>query len=179
MTKPNTCLILGIIFVVLTWLFVGFFRDDEFYEPQLFTKYRPTFKVNFYSPVGMQDLDIDKLDPDSKAEEIAFQEFVINQHIQNNSNARLSYLPFILIQCMLTFFSFGILEKKSSIVYKWQLPIHFLVCFIFTLMWLGGLLRSDNLVYISLGGLIVFAINYGFTLLLTRKQRVHKRNEIV
>ena len=72
-TRLNIYVIIGAFFVILTWLFVGLFRDDEFYEPDLFTKYRPTLKVNFYSPIGMQDLKVDDLSSDKKAEEIALQ----------------------------------------------------------------------------------------------------------
>jgi hypothetical protein len=91
MKRPNIYIFIGIVFLILTWLFVGLYRDDEFYEPNLFTKYRPTLKVNFYSPTGMSDLTVDDLIDEKKVEEIAFQEFVIKQHIQYNSNARLWY----------------------------------------------------------------------------------------
>jgi hypothetical protein len=96
-TRPNIHIVIGIVFLILTWLFVGLYRDDEFHESSLFTKYRPTFKVNFYSPIGMQDLKIEDLNR-QKIEEIAFQEFVIERHIQSNSTARLWYVPLILIQ---------------------------------------------------------------------------------
>lgn len=173
MTRLNIYLILGIVFIILTWLFVGFFRDDEFNQPNLFTKYRPTFKVNFYSPVGMQDLELNYLSSDRKIEEIAFQEFVIKQHIQNSSDARLWYLPFILIQLTFTFFSFGYYKIKRKLVYKnWQLPAHFIICLVLTSFGLEFILYFDKLILtIILLTLLVF-INYFTLYLLTRKNRI-------
>jgi hypothetical protein len=146
MTKrPNIYIFIGTVFLILTWLFVGLYRDDEFYEPNLFTKYRPTLKVNFYSPTGMSDLTVDDLIDEKKVEEIAFQEFVIKQHIQYNSNARLWYLPFILIQLTLTFLNLGLLKIKHDLVYKkWLLPSHFISCLMFTSIALGFMLSFDQ-----------------------------------
>src|SRR5258706_3061491 len=101
--KTNVFLILGTAFLLLTWLFTGVFRDDEFYDPDLFTKYRATFKVYFSSPIGMQDMKIEDLSPNGQLEEIAFQEFVIKQEIQNNGNGHLWFMPYVLIQLTLTF----------------------------------------------------------------------------
>lgn len=170
-TRPNIYILLGTVFIILTLLFVGLFRDDEFYEPTLFTKYRPTFKVNFYSPIGMQDLKLDDLPTDRKAEEIAFQEFVMKRHIQNNSDARLWYLPFILIQMILTFLTFGILKMKRELIYKkWQLPTHFAVCLLLTSLGLGIILSIDNLLAAVFGGLLILTINYWTVVLLTRQK---------
>lgn len=163
---------MGQFFLILTWLFVGLYRDDEFYEPNLFTKYRPTFKVNFNSQTGMSDLTADDLTGDRQAEEIAFQEFVIKRHIQNNSDARLWYLPFILIQLTLTFLSFGIFKIKQDLVYKkWQLPTHFTVCFIVTSIGLAFILSFDNLLSTVIGGLLILTINYWTLLLLTKHRK--------
>ena len=143
--RPNIYILLGTVFIIFTWLFVGLFRDDEFYEPTLFTKYRPTLKVNFYSPIGMQDLKVDDLPTDRRTEEKAFQEFVMKRHVQNNSEARLCYLPFILIQLTLTFLTFGILKMKRELAYKkWQLPTHFVVCLVLTSLGIGFILSFDK-----------------------------------
>jgi hypothetical protein len=171
MKRPKIFILLGTAFIMLSWLFVGLYRDNEFYEPGLFTKYRPTFKVNFQSPIGMQDLQLNDLPPDSKIEEVAFQEFVIKQHIQNNSNARLWYLPFILIQLTLTFFSFGIITTRRSLVLKkWQLPAHFAICLIITSPGLEFILSFDNPFSTIIGGLTIMIVNYGTVVLLTRRQ---------
>ena len=177
-TRPNIYILVATVFIILTWLFVGLFRDNEFYEPKLFTKYRPTFKVNFYSPIGMQDLKIDDLPTERKTEEIAFQEFVIKRHIQNNSDAKLWYLPFILIQLTLTFLSFGILKIKRNLVYyKWQLPTHFVVCTMLTSIGLGLILSFDNLLLTIFGGLLILTINFGAIVLLTRQKSKKTENE--
>jgi hypothetical protein len=170
MTRPNIYFFLGIIFLVLTWLFVGFFRDDEFYEPKLFTKHRPTFKVNFYSPIGMQDMKLNSLPPGRKAEEIAFREFVLKQHVQYNSDARLWYLPFILIQLTLTFFSFALLKTRRNLSYKkWQLPVHFVICLLLTSLGIAFILAFDTLLLTLLVSAMVLAINYFTLVLLTRR----------
>lgn len=170
-TRPNIYILLGIVLILVTWLFVGLFRDDEFYEPTLFIKYRPTFKVNFYSPIGMQDLKLDDLQTERKVEEVAFREFVIERHIQNNSDASLWYLPSVFIQLTLTFFSFGIVKMKRDLVYKkWQLSIHFAACLILTSVGLGLILSLDSILAVVFGGLLILTINYWTVVLLTRQK---------
>ncbi len=170
-TRLNIYIIIGAFFVILTWLFVGLFRDDEFYEPDLFTKYRPTLKVNFYSPIGMQDLKVDDLSSEKKDEEIAFQEFVMKRNIQNNSDPSLWYLPYILIQLTLSFFSFGFLKMKLDLVFKkWQFFVHFAVCFISTSFGIGCILFLDNLFFAVIGGFLILIINYWTLGLLTRQK---------
>ena len=170
--RPNIYLLFGTVFLILTWIFVGLYRDDEFYEPNLFTKYRPTFKVNFYSPIGQSDLTVNDLSADKQVEEIAFQEFVIKRHIQNNSNAQLWYLPLILIQLLLTFFSLGVLKSKLDLVYKkWHFPTHFAVCLVLTSLGLGFILSFDNLFVTVFGGLLILTINYWTVVLLTRQKK--------
>ena len=170
--RPNIYILLGTVFVILSWLFVGLFRDDEFYEPNVFTKYRPTFKVNFYSPIGMQGFELKDLSPDKQIEEKAFQEFVMKQHIQNNSDARLWYLPYILIQLTLTFFCFGILKIRRHFVYKkWQLPAHFGICFILTSFGLAFILVFDNLSWTIILSPLLLAINYFTLILLTKRNK--------
>ena len=175
-TRPNIYIVLGTVFVILTWLFVGLFEDAEFYESNLFTKYRPTFKVNFYSPNGEQDIEIADMPADRKVEELAFQEFVTKRHIQNNIDVRLWYLPFILIQLTLTFFSFGIRKLNRESAYKkWQLPTHFAICILLTSIGLGFILTFDNLLFKLSGGLMIVAINYLTLILLTRRGMVRNK----
>lgn len=170
--RPNIYILLGTVFIILTWLFVGLFRDDEFYELDVFTKYRPTFKVNFYSPIGQQGLELKDLSPDKQIEERAFQEFVMKHHIQNNGDARLWYLPFILIQLTLTFFCFGILKTRRHLVYKkWQLPTHFAICFILTSLGLAFIVTFDNLSMTIILATLLLAINYLTLILLTRRYK--------
>lgn len=177
-TRPNIYILIGTVLLILTWLFVGLYRDDEFYQPNLFIKYRPTFKINFYSQTGMSDLTLNDLTADKQIEEIAFQEFVIKQHIQNNSNAPLWYLPIILIQLTLTFFSFGILQSKRDYYYKkWQLPTHFAISSLINSVGLSFILTFDNLLSTIIGGLLILTINYWTFILLTKHHKKVARNE--
>jgi hypothetical protein len=93
---------LAIICFVLLWLFVGIFRDDEFYDPYLFIKHRPTLKVHFYSPIGMTDNTLADLTAEQRYEEIAFQEFVDNRGVQNEPDGQWWFVPFLLIQLLIT-----------------------------------------------------------------------------
>jgi hypothetical protein len=168
--RPNIYILAGTIFLILTWLFVGLFRDDEFYEPMLFTKYRPTFKVMFYTPIGMQDLEIKDLPADKQPEEIAFQEFVIKQNIQNNAGARLWYLPFTLIQLTLTFMTFGVSRSKRNSVYEiWQPLTHFFICIALTTIGLAFILAFDHILLTAFLGLAILAVNYLTLVLVTRQ----------
>ena len=137
--------------------------------------------MNFYSPIGMQDFELKDLSPDKQIEEKAFQEFVMKQHIQNNSDPRLGYLPYILIQLTLTFFCFGILKIKCHLVYKkWQLPTHFAICFILTSLGLAFILTFDNLSWTIILATLLLAINYYTLILLTKgniKYEFKKVNE--
>jgi hypothetical protein len=178
MIRLNIYILLGTVFIILTWLFVGLYRDDEFYEPHLFTKYRPTIKVNFYSPIGMSDQTVKDLPEDKQVEEISFQDFVIKRHIQNNSNAQLWYLPIILIQLTLTFFSIGILKSKLELVYKkCYLPTHFAICLIITSIGLGFILSFDNLFSTVISGLLILIINYWALILLSKQGYAKNENE--
>jgi NADH:ubiquinone oxidoreductase subunit 2 (subunit N) len=127
--------------------------------------------VNFYSPTGMSDLTVNDLTGNKKVEELAFQEFVMKQHIQNNSDERLWYLPLILIQLTLTFLSFGIYKLRRHFFYKkWQLPTHFAICLILTTIGLGFILSFDNLFFSIFTGLLILTINYWTLKLLTRQR---------
>lgn len=113
-TKINSYLLFGTVFIILTWLFVGVFRDDEFYEPDIFLKYRPTFKIIFHSPVGMQDIQLHELSPDNRAEEIAFRDFVISHY----KIAHVWYIPLVLIQLTLTLLFFGYFKARHNTTFK-------------------------------------------------------------
>jgi hypothetical protein len=176
-TRLNIYLVLGTVFMLLTWLLVGLFRNGEFYEPTLFTKNRPTFKVNFYSPIGMQDLELKDLSPDGQLEEIAFQEFVVGLHQQYNADAKLWYLPLILIQLTLTFLTFGFFKPTRTIHSKmWQLPTHLATNFIVTSIGIGFMLLFDNILSTILLTSIIMAINYGTVILLTRQKSKPETN---
>ncbi|MCB9042575.1 MAG: hypothetical protein H6554_02260 [Chitinophagales bacterium] len=164
----------GLVFFILTWLFVGIYRDAEFYEPYLFIKYRPTPKIIFYSPTGMSDLTLDDLSKDKQTEEIAFQEFVYREDVWRNRIFPMPLLSLILIQLTLTLFSLGILKGKHAVTYKqWHLPIHFAIGFIPTSISICLMLTFDNLFVTIIGIFFLLAINYASLILLTKNR--HKK----
>lgn len=152
--KLNSYLIVGFGLLLMTWLFVGVSYDDEFFEPTLFTKYKPTFKVNFYSPIGQSDLTLKDLSSNQQFEEKAFQEFVKNHDGQ-------FILSGILIQLTFTFLCLGIYQLRRSVLFKiWQILTHFLLNFIITAL---GLVFILQFYQIFVGGfitVIVVTINY-------------------
>jgi hypothetical protein len=156
---------------MLTWLFTGFFRDNEYNELMIFCKYRPTFKVYFYSPVMQSDISVNDLSAKDQYEEHAFEEFVMTK--QNRISKSLWYLFCILIQLTLTLMSFGLYRLNRAVDYKiWQLPIHFLINILLTMVLIGFIVVLDKMVWsISLLGLILIS-NYLIFLLLTKKQKV-------
>lgn len=165
--KPNIYLIVGIVCLLLTWLFVGLFRDGEFDEPGLFTKHRPTFKVNFYSPTGMSDLTVNDLTEDKQVEEIAFEEFVYKR------NHQLWFLPFILIQSTLTLLIFGFYKLRQNMTFRiWQLPTHYIINVFFTILGVAFILFLDNIFMTIILMLVIIAINYLTILVLTRRKKV-------
>lgn len=113
--------LVGLLFLLLSWLFTGIYRDEEFYELNLFFKYRPTFKIWFYSPIGMEDKMFERLSSTNQKEEIAYQDFVVNHKIIYN-NSSLGLMPLLFIQCSLTHFAFGLIRNPVNF---WQSLIHF------------------------------------------------------
>ncbi len=157
-------ILLATIVSISTWMFVGIFRDDEFYEPTIFVKHRPSLKVNFYSPIGMSDLKFEDLTPVEQSELVAFDEFVVKQGIQYNSN-RLWYLPFVLVQMVLTFLTFGILNSKGNKV--WRHMLHFSICVLPSSIGLAFILAFDRMFTTVFLGFLIFAVNCFVLYLLT------------
>lgn len=171
--KFNFYILFAIVFLIVTWLFTGIFRDDEFYELSIFGKHRPTFKIYFYSPTKQSDLTLKDLSFTEQNEERAFQEFVIEQGQQYDSAPKLWYLPFILIQLTLSFMLFGIYRLKKTVNYKiWQLPIRFLINIFLTTILIVFILVLDKMVWSILLTGLIFLSNYCILLLLTTKQRI-------
>jgi hypothetical protein len=166
-------MLFGMIFLVLTCLFTGLFREDEFYELSIFTKHRPTFKIYFYSPTGQSDLTLNDLSLENQNEERAFQEFVLGQGQQNNDTPKLWYLPLILIQLTLSFLTFGLYKLRHSFDFpKWQLPTHFLTNWVFTTFPIGLILYIDKTIWTISLTCLIFLISYLNINLLTVKQRI-------
>ena len=60
-------------------LFCGVYVHDEFAENHFFIKYRPVWKWEFYSPVGMSDRKSEELSREEKIEQKYFNEFIRDQ----------------------------------------------------------------------------------------------------
>ena len=81
MRKTNwKYLVSGALLVLFAgWLYLGIYRGREFGESHLFLKHRPTFKFNFYAPLGESDFTpktFNALDPEMRYEELKYQEYV-------------------------------------------------------------------------------------------------------
>jgi hypothetical protein len=81
MRKNNCKYTVGGALVVLIagWLFLGIYHGREFTDKHLFLKHRPTFKFNFYSPLGESDgtlKTLNALNPKLGYEEMKYQEYV-------------------------------------------------------------------------------------------------------
>lgn len=60
-------------------LFCGVYIHDEFAEKIFFIKHRPTWKWEFYSPIGMSDGKIQELSEEKQIEQKYFDEFIKDQ----------------------------------------------------------------------------------------------------
>jgi hypothetical protein len=63
--------------ILSTWLWVGIVKDPEFAEYGLRVKRHPSFKVYFYTPLGMSDKTIDDLPTELQAEEHAYRRYIL------------------------------------------------------------------------------------------------------
>jgi len=123
-------------------LFCGISRDSEFYEPTIFVKHRPTFKIHFYTPTGESDMTLSDLSEEGKKEELLYKEFVQDQGVYTDNLNRLWLLPPILIQLTLTFFSF-VTARQNGINNK-RLLVHFLMNLIPTTVVVGLMLFNEK-----------------------------------
>jgi hypothetical protein len=116
---------LGLFTLLTTILSCGISRDPEFSDPAIFVKHRLTFKIHFYTPAGESDMTLSDLSEEGKKEELQYKEFVEDQKIYSDNLNRLWFLPPILIQLTVTFFSFGAV-RQNGIRFK-RLLLHFLM----------------------------------------------------
>jgi magnesium-transporting ATPase (P-type) len=168
--KPNLNLLIGLLSFLMTWSFVGVYRDAEFNEPRLFIKYKPSFKVEFYSPTGMSDLTIEDLPEPEKSEEIAYEEFVSNQY---EFRQMTSFLAFPLIQLTLTFLSFSLIKSKWKNPNYWiQLPAHFLFCLIFGFVIAVLMIQFDKLLITLLFSILILGFNIWLRVLVSGFRKI-------
>jgi hypothetical protein len=155
-----------------TILFCGISRDSEFYEPTIFVKHRPTIKIHFYTPTGESDMTLSDLSEEGKKEELLYQEFIVNQKVYTDNLDRLWFLPPILIQFMLTFFSFGIVRQNG--IKPKRLLIHFLMNLIPTTVIISLMLFNEKTWQLFGLTTIVLTINL-WTIRFAHRKAVHNK----
>jgi uncharacterized membrane protein (DUF485 family) len=176
MLQKNKLLLFGFLFLLITWLFTGIYKDDEFYEAALFTKRSPSPKAVFYSPIGMSDKDIGQLSPDKQAEENAFREQVLEANVPEQG-LFLATLPYGLIQLTLTFLFFGIYSLFSNRTFKpWHFILHFIINFFTTGIGIAAFLNALDLEGLPvtgsiLAGILVFNAFSMFIITFRRKKK--------
>lgn len=158
MLQKNKLLLFGFLFLLITWLFTGIYKDDEFYEAALFTKRSPSPKAVFYSPIGMSDKDIGQLSPNKQAEENAFREQVLEANVPEQG-VFLATLPYGLIQLTLTFLFFGVYGLFTTKLFKlWQIILHFIINFFTTGIGIAAFLNALDLEGLPVTGGIITGI---------------------
>ncbi|MNK00372.1 hypothetical protein D3C87_181560 [compost metagenome] len=163
--KKKGFLITGIISFIITWLFVGIYRDPEFQHSHFFFKYTPSFKVSFFSPIGMDDKKITDLSPEKQQEEKIFQRFINGKY---EFIEKTGYLPILLIQLTLTFLSFGLFKQHFKYPNYWlQIPSHFLICLVFLFVLTFFMLAIDHWALLVLLGIILAGINFWIYILVS------------
>jgi len=157
--KARHYFILGIISLVIALLFTGVYRDDEFYELDIFLKYQPTFKLYFYSPTSMSDLTVNDLEPKFQVEEIAFKEFVLDSGVVFPGD-NTGVIPLMLIQITLTLLTAGLLKAKRQLKIKfWQFSAHAIINFFTTSFGIAFMLWKDHLIIALLMCIILLGVN--------------------
>ncbi len=167
--KSRIYLTIGTILLLVTWLFAGFFRDEEFYESHIFFKYKPTFKVFFYSPIGESDVSMKELSKEQQKEQIAFEEFVLKQKAKKAFV--LNSVAIILLQSSLSFFIFYFFKRREYYIYNnLHIVIHIFINSV--VLWLLlKILSIDNTTYLLIIVGIIFIVNFS-TLFLFHKKKI-------
>ena len=112
MKMINSKLKISFVFILVTWLFTGIYQDDEFYEYDIFLKYRPTFQYHFRSPLGMQDMPKD-YPIDLMIEQAVFDEFINQKHWSDNDFLEITICG-ILYLGSIYFLSSGIIKQLKK-----------------------------------------------------------------
>lgn len=166
--SKNIFLVSGIISLLLTILFMGFSRDDEFSEPDIFLKYRPSFQVYFDSPLGMQDMPPD-YPAELKEKQAVYDEFILAKHQTDTGIWR--WLPLVLLAVTLGLLTTGIysLNRKANFI-GWRVMIYFFLCFIIVAVCTGMMLLQDNWwIYITAIAAVFILSRFAFLVVFTSK----------
>lgn len=132
-----------ILIGITLFSFVGIKYDTEFFEPELFIKHKPNFKIEYYSPIGESDLTLNDLRGERREQEITYREFVGNYYDRGSSD-NLSFLIIPLISLLILT---GITQIIRVIDRKTQMK-ELLIGYLSNLIWLFitfAIYRSLNL----------------------------------
>ncbi len=106
------------IFIGITLLsFVGIKYDTEFYEPEFFVKHKPSFKIEYYSPIGESDLTLNDLYGDKREQEIVYRDSVGNYYdrdfLDNLSFLIIPLISFLILTVIAQII--GVIDKKTQL----------------------------------------------------------------
>lgn len=124
-------------------LFVGVKKHPELKEYFIFLKYKPSFKVIFYSPIGKSDKRLEDLSLAEQKEELAYSEFA-----KTALPRTVDYLALLLAQLGLFLMTWNLLRlippiKKRKIKTKQVLEVNFVgvlvVTAIYQIFWVQSI----------------------------------------
>lgn len=105
---------IGILTIIFTWLFAGIYYSAPFHEWTFFVKHQPSTKFIYYSPISESDRSAGDLTAAERYEELAYDNLIL----QMNSHSvydRLSFLPYLAVPLIITFFVVGIIAIRLRI----------------------------------------------------------------
>ncbi len=165
----NNYLKLGLFLLIISWLFVGFYRNEEPKDNlYIFLKHKPSLKLFFHTPIGMQDLNISDLSPENQLEQKKYNEFIIKSRINNQY---LAMLPFLLIQAFMTLLIFG--TKLDDYIF-WRPFLHYIINIPFSIFGIAMILTFDRIETTIFIGVFVLIVNYLIFFILNKKWTIKK-----
>jgi hypothetical protein len=99
------------ILFLLSWLFVGIKKDDEFGEFSLFLKYKPTTQIYFASPLGMQDMP-ENYPLNLREQEAVYDDFVNTKHY--SQHGFFQFIPDLLLLGFLMTFIIALFQLMTQ-----------------------------------------------------------------
>lgn len=155
----------GIVFGILTILFVGQYYDLNDGDRIFFIKYRPSWQQFFHASHPYNKTFETTVDRQGAA---AFEEFVVDSGLLRKNNPDL-FLPVMLIQLTLTLLSCSIWVMLTKALFQyWKLIIHFLIQLPIATFAIIYVSLEDNWVQTMSTGLVLGILNFGVIILLQK-----------
>jgi hypothetical protein len=164
----NIHLITGIVLLITSILFIGVWRDDEFYEPGLFIKHKPSFYMVFEHPFGQSDYELDKFPIKTQEQYWRYREFVTDQYPGRHN----IILILFFIQIPLTFLFGGILplvRRKFNLI---QMAIHFTINATVALFGIAFIFHLDKPPFTILISFLILILDFLTAYLFSKKDQV-------